>query len=51
MDTTGDIIIDLLRHWARVQPDAPAILAKDAAPLSYKALVALLKERGRQEYL
>ena len=40
IDPDKDTICDVIRHWADIQPDAPALLSEDRAPLTYSALTA-----------
>lgn len=40
LELQGVTICDMIRRWAEIQPNAPAILGKDQPPLSYSALVA-----------
>ena len=44
IDPEKDTICDVIRRWAEVQPDAPAIIEEDEAPLTYGALVAAMDE-------
>ncbi|MDP2620307.1 MAG: non-ribosomal peptide synthetase [Hyphomicrobiales bacterium] len=39
VELVGATICDVIRRWAEIQPDAPAILAKDRPPLSYSMFI------------
>ncbi len=40
VDPEKDTICDVIRRWAETQPNAPALLSEDNAPLTYSALAA-----------
>ncbi|MCZ6742926.1 MAG: AMP-binding protein [Alphaproteobacteria bacterium] len=47
VDPEKDTICDVTRRWADVQPDAPAILSKSSAPITYGTLVARMDQIRR----
>ncbi len=42
VDPEKDTICDVIRRWADVQPDAPALLSEAAPPLTYAGLAAVM---------
>jgi acyl-CoA synthetase (AMP-forming)/AMP-acid ligase II/thioesterase domain-containing protein/acyl carrier protein len=42
VDPEKHTICNVIRRWAEVQPEAPALVTDNAAPLSYSGLVALM---------
>ncbi|MCZ6636681.1 MAG: AMP-binding protein, partial [Alphaproteobacteria bacterium] len=43
-DPDKDTLCDIIRRWAEVQPEAPALLAEGKAPRTYSALAAVMDD-------
>jgi acyl-CoA synthetase (AMP-forming)/AMP-acid ligase II/thioesterase domain-containing protein/acyl carrier protein len=44
IDPNKDTICDVIRRWAELQPDAPAILQGDKPPVTYGALIGAIDD-------
>ena len=50
VDPEKDTICDVIRRWAETQPNAPALVSEDNAPLTYSALAAQSDDIGALLY-
>ena len=46
VDCEKDTICDVIRRWAKIQPDAPILVDEGCPPFSYGGLVNLMNEFG-----